>query len=162
MDTHPFLAQFFRVAYGCMACDGDIGESEIACLRSIAVQMNQPVAKIDAELATIRGEFSRDPVAMVDESKRALCDGKMSYADGVILLDMLVQLVEADGDIRVSESQYVRNAVVDLALDRSRLAREHPEWREYLRRGFHDGTSGRASLAGAFLKAMDDGVGPEG
>ena len=132
MSAHPLLAHYLRTAYGCMACDGDIDPSEISCLRSIAVQMGQPVAEVDATLAAIREEFANDARGMVDKARNRLRRTGLRHDDALLLLDMLVQLVEADGTIRPSETQFVRDLAHSLALDRARLRDEHPEWRSYL------------------------------
>ncbi|MDE0073953.1 MAG: TerB family tellurite resistance protein [Gammaproteobacteria bacterium] len=132
MSAHPLLAYYLRVAYGCMACDGDIDPSEVSCLRSIAVQMGQPVAEVDATLASIREEFSKDPRGMVEQAWNRLQATGLQHGDALLLLDMLVQLVEADGEIRPNETQFVRDLVHALALDLAKLRQEHPEWRPYL------------------------------
>ena len=132
MSAHPLFAHYLRVAYGCMACDGDIDPSEISCLRSIAVQMGQPVAEVDATLAAIREEFANDARGMVDKARNRLRRTELRHDDALLLLDMLVQLVEADGTIRPNETTFVRELVHALALDRATLREEHPEWRPYL------------------------------
>lgn len=132
MSAHPLLAHYLRLAYGCMACDGDIDPSEVSCLRSIAVQMGQPVAEVDATLAAIREEFAHDTRSMVDEARNRLRRTELRHEDALLLLDMLVQLVEADGTIRPNETTFVRELVHALALDRATLREEHPEWRPYL------------------------------
>lgn len=132
MSAHPLLAHYLRVAYGCMACDGDIDPSEVSCLRSIAVQMGQPVDDVDATLAAIREEFASDAQGMADEARSRLQCSELQHEDVLLLLDMLVQLVEADGEIRPSETTFVRQLVHALSLDRTKLREEHPEWRPYL------------------------------
>ena len=132
MSSHPLLAHYLRLAYACMACDGDIDASEVSCLRSIAVQMGQPVEEVDTSLAAIRQEFSKDDRGMVDLSRNQLLSTGLRHTDALLLLDMLVQLVEADGTIRPNETQFVRDLVHSLRLDRARLREEHPEWRPYL------------------------------
>lgn len=132
MSAHPLLPHYLRVAYGCIACDGDIDASEVSCLRSIAVQMGQPVDEVDATLLAVREEFSKDSRGMVEQASNQLQSTGLQHGDALLLLDMLVQLVEADGAIRPNETQFVRDLVYSLALDRARLREEHPEWRPYL------------------------------
>jgi len=132
MSAHPLLAHYLRVAYGCMACDGDIDPSEVSCLRSIAVQMGQPVDEVDETLAAIQEEFADDAGGMVNEARNQLQHRELQHEDVLLLLDMLVQLVEADGEIRPSETTFVRQLVHALSLDRTKLREEHPEWRPYL------------------------------
>lgn len=132
MSAHPLLAHYLRVAYGCMACDGDIDPVEISCLRSIAVQMGQPVTEVDATLAVIGEEFANDARGMADNARNRLRRTELRHDDALLLLDMLVQLVEADGTIRPNETKFVRDLVHALALDRATLREEHPEWRPYL------------------------------
>ena len=132
MSAHPLLSHYLRVAYGCIACDGHIDASEVSCLRSIAVQMGQPVHEVDATLAAVRGEFAKDARGMVNQARDRLMSTGLRHSDAVLLLDMLVQLVEADGTIRPNETQFVRDLAHSLALNRARLREEHPEWRPYL------------------------------
>ena len=156
MSAHPFLAQYLRIAYGCIACDGDIDASEVSCLRSIAVQMGQPVEKVDSILQSIQSEFSDDPLTMVEDTKSHLREKGLTHEDTALLLDMLVQLVEADGSIRANESHYVRELVHGLALDRSRLREDHPEWREYLGSDLRPTADARHSLSAAFSRSVDN------
>ena len=132
MSAHPLLTEYLRLAYGCMACDGEVATSEVSCLRSIAVQMGQPVEEVDGELQVIGGEYAEDFEGVVDRAKAKICEGALQHPDIVMLVDMLVQLVEADGTILPSEVEYVRDLIGDLPLDRSALREDHPEWRSYL------------------------------
>ena len=157
MSAHPFLAQYLRIAYGCIACDGDIDTTEVSCLRSIAVQMGQPVAEVDSVLQSVRSELSDNPLTMVEETKSHLLEQGLTHEDASLLLDMLVQLVEADGSIRANESHYVRDLVHGLGLDRSRLREDHPEWREYLGADLRPAADARDSLSSAFARAVDNG-----
>lgn len=154
MNAHPFLAEYLRIAYGCIACDGDIDASEVSCLRSIAVQMGQPVEEVDSALWSVQSEFSDDPLSMVEEAKKEFREKGLTYEDASVLVDMLVQLVEADGAIRANESHYVRDLVHALALDRSRLKEDHPEWREYLGSDLRPTAEARYSLSSAFSRAV--------
>lgn len=158
MSAHPFLEQYLRIAYGCIACDGDIDGSEVSCLRSIAVQMGQPVEDVDSALRSVQSEFSDDPLIVVDEAKRQLRGQGLTHEDASVLLDMLVQLVEADGAIRANESHYVRDLVHELALNRSKLREDHPEWREYLGSDLRPATEAQYSLSAAFSRAVDNGL----
>ena len=158
MNVHPLLGQYLRIAYGCIACDGDIDASEVSCLRSIAVQMGQPVEEVDSALRSVQAEFSDNPVSMVEEARTDLLRKGLTSEDASLLLDMLVQLVEADGTIRASESHYVRDLVHGLELDRSRLKEDHPEWRNYLGSDLRPAADARYSLSSAFSKVVDNGL----
>ena len=110
---------------------GEVAAEELACLRSIAVQMGQPVDELDRELNRIRSEFALDPVRTISDAKNGLAESSLSEADAVLLMDMLVQLVEADGTIHYGETLYVQDMIDSLQLDTDALLREHPEWRDY-------------------------------
>ena len=135
MSAHRLLPEYLRVAYGCMACDGEIALSEVSCLRSIAIQMGQPSEDVDADLQTIQLEFVKDAEGMVRLAKDKLVSEGLNHRDGALLLELLVQLVEADETVQPSESRYIRSLVRDLCLDRVALRKEHPEWRSYLAEG---------------------------
>ena len=135
MRAHPLLHEYLRIAYGCMACDGEIAPSEVSCLRSITIQMGQPPRDVDSDLDAIRLEFVNDAAGMVNRAKDKLISEGLSHRDGTLLLDLLVQLVEADGTVRPSESRYIRELVRDVGLDREALREEHPEWRSYVAEG---------------------------
>ena len=136
MDTHPFFPQYLRLAWGCITCDGDVAEAEVSCLRSIAVQMGQPLEEVKGTIDNIRTEFATDPRGMIEDAKRRLMGEGLDFDESVLLMDMLVQLVEADSEIQASESEYVRQVVDDLGLDRGALSAEYPEWRTYLVEGY--------------------------
>ncbi len=135
MRAHRLLPEYLRVAYGCMACDGEIAASEVSCLRSIAIQMGQPAEDVEADLHTIQMEFVKDAEGMVCRAKDKLTSEGLNHRDGALLLDLLVQLVEADETVQPNESRYVRDLVRDIGLDRVALREEHPEWRSYLAEG---------------------------
>lgn len=132
MTPHPLLPHFLRIAYECMGCDGEIADSEVSCLRSVAVQLGQPVEQVDGSLETIRAEFSTDATDPGTCARDQLCDAGMAIEDMMLLLDLLVQMVEADGKLHLAESRYIRDLIDGLGLDRDALRREHPEWRTYL------------------------------
>ena len=147
MSAHPLLMDYLRIAYGCMTCDGEIAAEEVSCLRSIAVQMGQPVNEVDDELEAISEEFAGDFEDALDRAKARLCREALQHRDALMLIDMLVQLVEADGKILPSEVQYVRTLMGELPLDRLRLRKEHPEWRSYLVDSFRLPSDRRDSIA---------------
>ena len=132
MRGHPFLEEYLRMAYGCMACDGEIADAEVACLRSIAVQLGQPIGAVDPALEAIGAEFSTDAVRAVERAMTSLRRAQLTHNDASLLVDMLVQMAEADGTIRASERSFIRKTVQELRLDRDALRSEHPEWRSYL------------------------------
>ena len=137
MNVHPLLPEFLQIAYGCMACDGEIAAAEVSCLRSIAIQMGQPVKQVDAGLQAVHERFVADAHGMVDRARNKLLSQGMSAQDSVLLLDLLIQLVEADGVIQPNEVRYIRDIVNGLDLDREALSAMHPEWQSYLAQGFH-------------------------
>ncbi len=154
MNTHRFLDQYLSIAWGCMACDGDIADSEVSCLRSIAVQLGQPVEAVDPALSAARKAFSDSPTESVAGAVSELRRAGLSTDDTELLLDMLVQLAEADGVVRASERRFVREIVADLGLDRAALRRAHPEWSAYLAPTLVD-RSGRRWLTDVVRKMPD-------
>lgn len=156
MSAHPRLAEYLCVAYGCMACDGDIAPAEVSCLRSIAVQMGQPAEEVEATLASIRIAFADDPVGTVGQAMEELRESSLSHDDAVLLLDILVQLVEADGTIHHREADFIRDLVQRLALNRAALRRTHPEWRTYLVEGFGVVREVRPSYSGRLADTIGD------
>ena len=156
MSAHPLLPQYLRVAYGCMACDGDIAPTEVSCLRSIAVQMGQPGAEVEAALKRISNAFAADPAGTVGRAMEELRESRLSQEDAALLLDILVQLVEADGTIRHREAHFIRDLVRRLDLDRDALRRTNPEWRTYLVDGFGVVREAGASYVGRFVDTIGD------
>ena len=150
MHTHPHLMEFLRLAYGCLACDGDIDPSEIACLRSVAVQMGQPFEEVDADLDAIRDAFASDAIQVIEETKQTLRQANLSHQDAVMLMDLLAQVIEADGKVHAHETLYVQDIVYDLGLDRKALQQEHPEWRVYLAPTLHNSERVRDLFRTAF------------
>ena len=132
LTPHPLLPHFLRIAYECMGCDGEVVDSEVSCLRSVAVQLGQPVDQIDGSLTAIRAEFSADDTDTGTRTRNQLLDAGLTIEDAILLLDLLVQMVEADGKVHVAENRYIRDLVDALGLDRAALRQERPEWRPYL------------------------------
>ncbi len=139
-----------------MACDGDIAPAEVSCLRSIAVQMGQPAAEVETAMESISNAFAADPAGTVGRAMEELRDSGLSQEDAALLLDILVQLVEADGTIRHREAHFIRDLVRRLALDREALRRAHPEWRTYLVEGFGVVRETGASYVGRFADTIGD------
>ena len=132
MKVNPLFPEFLRIAYGCMACDGEIVKAEVSCLRSIAVQMGHPTEQVNDELETFQREFVADAHGIDSTVRRTLSSMELSVQDSELLLEMLVQLVEADGVIQPNEMRYIRGIVDELDLDRQTLRDLHPEWKDYL------------------------------
>lgn len=118
-----------------MACDGEIAPAEVSCLRSIAIQMGQPAKQVDADLLSVREEFVADAHGMVRRARDKLLSTEFSEQDSALLLDLLIQLVEADEVIQPNEIRYIRDLVNDFDLDREALKALHPEWQSYLAEG---------------------------
>ncbi|MDE2835817.1 MAG: TerB family tellurite resistance protein [Bacteroidota bacterium] len=153
--VHPLLQEFLRIAYGCMACDGEIDASEVSCLRSIAIQMGQPVRQVDADLRTVREEFAEDAHRMVDRAKGRLLSVKMSEPDSELFLDILIQLVEADGVVHINEIRYVRDLVYEFKMDHQALKERHPEWQPYLAEGIRASARSEWPFADAAASSPD-------
>ena len=132
MTPHPLLSHFLRIAYECMGCDGEIVDSEVACLRSVAVQLGQPVEEVDGSLRAIGAELSADATGTGSRAREQLHNVGLAMEDAILLLDLLVQMVEADGKVRWAERRYIRDLVDGLGVDRAALRQERPEWRSYL------------------------------
>ncbi|WP_420462492.1 TerB family tellurite resistance protein [Candidatus Palauibacter sp.] len=162
MTPHPNLREYLHIAYGCIACDRDIDEAELACLRSIAVQLGHAVKEIDSELEFLADTAQTAIDRLVERATNRLIKRGLDQSEGGHLLDILVQLVEADGAVRVDEIRYVRNLMDKLRVDRDALRNEHPQWRDYLAPGLRDRgapDSGRAYsiLSIRTLEGSDDG-----
>lgn len=153
MNTPRHFEDILRISYGCIACDGDIDPDEVICLRSIGVQMGVPVAEVDAGIASVRSEFGEDPMGMMAKAKQAIHAAGLSVEEVEQLMDVLVQLVEADGEIHVNEMLFVQHLVDDLKLDRVALSESHPEWRDYLAPTIQDTASLDSLFSGAFKEA---------
>lgn len=138
MTPHPNLREYIHIAYACIACDRDIDDAELACLRSIAVQLGHPVTEIDAELDSLVGQAHVEIERLAERATNGLRERGLDYGEGSHLLDILVQLVEADGEVRIDEIRYVRSLVERLGVDRDALRSEHPQWRDYLAAGLRD------------------------
>lgn len=152
MNTPRHFKDILRVSYGCIACDGDIDANEVLCLRSIGVQMLIPVEEVDAGIESVKSEFAEDPMGMMVEAKQAIRAAELSLEEIEQLMDVLIQLVEADGEIHVNELLFVQHLVADLKFDRAALAESHPEWRDYLAPTIQDA----ASLDSLFSDAFDE------
>ena len=138
MTPHPNLREYLHIAYACIACDRDIDDAELVCLRSIAVQLGHPVAEIDAALDSLVGQAHAAIERLAERATNRLLERGLDQDEGSHVLDILIQLVEADGEVRVDEIRYVRSLVERLGVDRDALRSEHPQWRDYLAPGLRD------------------------
>jgi len=117
--------------------------------------MGQPADDVDADLHTIQMEFVEDAEGMVCRAKDKLMSAGLSHRDGALLLELLVQLVEADETVQANESRYIRNLVRDVGLDRVALRKEHPEWRSYLAEGIRTVEGDAWPFADALASLLD-------
>ena len=115
--------------------------------------MGVPVAEVDAGIESVKSEFLEDPMGMMAQAKQAVRAAGLSSEEVEQLMDVLVQLVEADGEIHVNEMLFVQHLVDDLKLDRTALSESHPEWREYLAPTIQDTASLDSLFSGAFKEA---------
>ena len=132
MTAHRYLGDYLRIAFGCMACDGEIADAEVACLRSIAVQLGQTVDAVDPALAAVGAEFSKDAAGTVRSATTELNNAGLGAEDAALLLEMLVQMAEADGTVHANERKFIQETIGELGLDRTALRKDHPEWAIYL------------------------------
>lgn len=151
MTRHGNLREYLHIAYGCIVCDRDVDDAELACLRSIAVQLGHPVAEIDAELEFLVGQAHSKIERLSGRAISRMLERGVDQDEGSHLLDILVQLVEADGQVRVDEIRYVRSLVGKLGVDRDALRSERPQWRDYLAPGLRGGSTPDADRAYSIL-----------
>lgn len=132
MSEHEFLNQYLVVAFGCMACDGEIADAEVDCLRSIAIQLGHSAEAVDPALSEVGAEFAADPSGTVRHATTELASASLGSDDAALLMRILVQIAEADGTVHHNERRFIQETVGELGLDRTSLEASHPEWALYL------------------------------
>ena len=132
MSAHEFLNQYLVIAFGCMACDGEIADAEVDCLRSIAIQLGHSAGAISPALLKVGEEFAADPSGTVRSATTELASASLGPDDAALLMRILVEITEADGTVHPSERRFIQETVGKLGLDRDHLEASHPEWALYL------------------------------
>ena len=132
MSAHEFLDQYLVVAFGCMACDGEIADAEVDCLRSIAIQLGHSAEAVGPALVEVGTRFAADPSGTVQSATTELANAGLDSDDAAFLMRILVQIAEADGTVHPSERRFIQETVGKLGLDRNSLQASHPEWGLYL------------------------------
>lgn len=132
MSAHEFLNQYLVIAFGCMACDGEIANAEVDCLRSIAIQLGHSAEAVDPALSEVGAEFVGDPLGSVQDATTELASASLGSDDAALLMRILVQIAEADGTVHPNERRFIQETVGKLGLDRNSLEASHPEWALYL------------------------------
>lgn len=132
MSAHEFLHQYLVIAFGCMACDGEIADAEVECLRSIAIQLGHSAEAVDPVLSEVGAAFAADPPGTVQDATTGLASAGLDPDDAVVLMRILVQMAEADGTVHPNERQFIQETVGHLGIDRNSLEASHPEWGLYL------------------------------
>jgi len=132
VSEHEFLDQYLRIAFGCMACDGEIADAEVDCLRSIAIQLGHSAEAVDRALSEVGAEFASDPSGTVGHATTELAGASLGSDDAALLMRILVQIAEADGTVHPNERRFIQETVGKLGLDRNSLEANHPEWALYL------------------------------
>ena len=115
-----------------MACDGEIADTEVDCLRSIAIQLGHSAEAVDPALSEVGAEFAGDPSGTVRDATSELAGASLGPEDAALLMRILVQIAEADGTVHPNERRFIQETVGELGLDRNSLEARHPEWALYL------------------------------
>jgi len=132
LSAYEFLNQYLVIAFGCMACDGEIADAEVDCVRSIAIQLGHSAEAVDPALSEVGAEFAADPSGTVRNATAELASAGLGPDDAALLMRILVEIAEADGTVHPNERRFIQETVGHLGLDRVSLEASHPEWALYL------------------------------
>ena len=143
-----------ELALGCISSDGSVDESEVKCLKSIAVQRGESIEEYERLLGEATERFGKDATAFVDGFAPFLQLHKGEVNAQIEQLSMLIELVAADGVIDQGELDYLRLLILLGGWDIGELRKERPDWEEYLQEGFET----RIELRNRIIDRMIEGL----
>jgi uncharacterized tellurite resistance protein B-like protein len=147
MDVIAFQRRLLVHALHVIACDGDVDPMEIKELRSLTSSSPHfSELEVERELAESLEALRAGGPAAIESALQELGRETVPRRMALRLLDVLLQVIHADGRVHDSERQYLQRAREALGIPLGEIAMEFPERFAM----FVPGSGGAFQAAGAF------------
>lgn len=124
---------FLKTLFCCSACDGDIAPSEIALIKNI-ITGKQIFAGLNVEalLNEYVKRINEKGKLFLKEFLNELSVANMSDNDQITLIDLAIQMIEADNVIQYSEVQFFKKVRWNLSISDEAILAKLPIAEDYL------------------------------
>lgn len=110
MDKHEFKKLLFKIAFCTMGCDGKIDDSEVVEMRDIDNNTSFfNDVDLSQELDELISEFKVKGILLVSEIFEQLKTVKLSPIQELIILEVALRLINADGKQDDNEKRFVQH-----------------------------------------------------
>ncbi|RTE85513.1 MULTISPECIES: TerB family tellurite resistance protein [Gammaproteobacteria] len=110
MDKNEFKRLLFKIAFCTMGCDGDIANSEVDELRDIDKNTSFfNDVDLSQELDQLIAEFKLKGVLLVSELFEQLKQVGLSPLQELIILEVAIRLINADGKQDENEKRFIQH-----------------------------------------------------
>ena len=122
-----------KTIFCCMACDGEIAESEIKLVKDVTLQSNS-LAGIDVELI-LNGyieAINQDGQSFISQYLKEVKEIELTDDEAVNLIDLAIKTIEADENIEYSEVSFFKKIRSLLKVSDEKILSVLPDKEDYL------------------------------
>lgn len=130
MNTTELL---LKTLFCCSACDGEIASEEIELVKNLTEQ--QEIfngINVEDTLNKYVDEINFEGKQFLRSYLNELSDAELSEADQIKLIDLAIQMIEADNQILYSEVKFFKKIRSRLTVEDSSILEALPESEDYL------------------------------
>lgn len=124
---------YLKTMFCCMACDGDIAKEEIELVRTTAFET--PIFEgidIEAILNSYVSEINKDGISFLNRYLSELSKTTLSTNDELEIINLAIEMIEADNRIEYSEVKFFKKIRSRLSLPDELILKQHPDKEDFL------------------------------
>lgn len=133
MESTHLDKLLLRTAFSCMACDGDIDDSEIKLIKELhKSQKTFGDVNIDEELNALLHKINSEGATFLKDYFSLLAKSQLSTSDELKLIEVAIDTIKADDKVEYSEIKFFKVIRSKLNIDNEAILDVHPDFEEYL------------------------------
>lgn len=123
---------YFKTAFCCMACDGEIADEEIHLLKDY-VKKTSLFATLDVEnlLNEYISSINAIGISFLNSFLNELREEKMTEEQEIQIMKIAIEMIEADKEIQYSEIKFFKRISSCLHVSDEIIEREFPDKEDY-------------------------------
>ena len=129
MEQSMFNKELLKIAYAATVCDGDIDDSELEVIRKIEKEdfyLKQEDLKI--ELDRLSEVAKDDYFEFAHKAVKSLYNLDFSPSQKLIIINLAIAVVRADGKMQVQEISFVKDLILNLKVLNEIVEVNNPNW----------------------------------
>jgi len=133
MDNIKKYELFLKTAFSCLACDGEIDKREVNLISKIHRE-KKIFGEIDLKerLNDFVKEINNEGFNFLKKYLKELNEAKLNENDELILIEIAIQTIKADDEIKYSEVKFFKLIRSKLNIKDEDILKKHPDLEEYL------------------------------